>query len=57
MAKSLKRLVRKVREISTRYSKPRIEMSLGVRVSLLALRIYLLFLVSLIAYKFVLLLS
>jgi hypothetical protein len=51
------RLLRKVREINRRYSKPQIEMTRGVRLSLLALRVYLLLLVSLIVYKFVILLS
>jgi len=57
MMSSLRRVVAKVREINHRYSKPHIEMSRGVRLSLLALRIYLLLLVSLIVYKFVLILS
>ena len=55
MIRSLKRLRRKIGEINHRYRKPRIEMSAGVKLSLMALRIYLLFLVSLMAYKFVLL--
>jgi hypothetical protein len=57
MTSSVHRLVRKIREINHRYSKPHIEMSRGVRLSLLALRVYLLLLVSLIVYKFVLILS
>jgi hypothetical protein len=52
---SLKRLRQKIREINRRYAEPRIEMSPAVRYSLLALRIYLLFLVSLMVYKFVIL--
>jgi hypothetical protein len=51
------RLVTKIREINHRYSKPHIEMSRGVKISLMALRIYLLLLVGLIIYKFVLILS
>jgi hypothetical protein len=54
---SVHRLVRKIREINHRYSHPHIEMSRGVRLSLLALRMYLLLLVGLIVYKFVLILS
>lgn len=54
---SLRAFTAKIREINQRYSKPHIEMSLGVRISLLALRIYLLLLVSLILYKFVLTLN
>ena len=57
MASSINRLVRKIREINQRYSKPHIEMSRGVKISLMALRIYLLVLVSLIVYKFVLILN
>jgi hypothetical protein len=53
MAISNHPLIRKIREINHRYSKPHIEMSRGVKLSLLALRIYLLFLVALIVYKFV----
>ena len=57
MSSSVKRLVHKVREINHRYRTPRIPMSAGVRFSLMALRIYLLYLVSLMAYKFILLLG
>jgi len=53
----MNRLLRKVREINLRYRKPQIEMTPGVRLSLLALRVYLLLLVSLIVYKFVILLA
>lgn len=47
------RLLHKVREINRRYARPRIEMTPAVRLSLLALRVYLLLLVALIVYKFV----
>ncbi len=47
----------KIREINHRYSKPHIEMSPGVKISLMALRIYLFVLVGLILYKFVLMLK
>ena len=57
MRASLKRLFRKIGEINQRYRQPRIEMSAGVKVSLLFLRIYLLFLVCLMVYKFILLLN
>ncbi|MBY0578372.1 MAG: hypothetical protein K2P57_04930 [Burkholderiales bacterium] len=57
MPSSLHRFAAKIREINQRYSKPHIEMSLGVKISLMALRIYLLLLVSLILYKFVLMLN
>ena len=57
MRASLKHLFRKIGEINHRYREPRIAMSPGVKASLLFLRFYLLFLVCLIAYKFVLLLN
>lgn len=44
----------KIKEINARYREPRIEMSGAVRVSLLALRLYLFALVGLMVYKFVL---
>ena len=57
MNKSLKRLFRKIAEINQRYREPRIEMSAGVRASLLFLRFYLLLLVCLMVYKFITLLK
>jgi hypothetical protein len=57
MSSSLHRFAAKIREINHRYSKPHIEMSRGVRISLMVLRIYLLLLVSLIVYKFILILN
>ena len=57
MMNSLKRLMRKIGEINYRYRTPRIQMSRGVRLALMLLRIYLLFLVALMVYKFVLLVS
>jgi hypothetical protein len=57
MRASLKRLFRKIGEINQRYRAPRIEMSPAVKAALLLLRIYLLFLVCLMVYKFILLLS
>ena len=57
MLSSIYRLIRKIREINQRYSKPHIEMSRGVRISLMALRVYLFLLVALIVYKFVLILN
>ncbi len=57
MAKRFARMFHKLGEINSRYRKPRIEMSFGVKASLLALRLYLFLLVGLIAYKFVLLLA
>ncbi len=57
MASSIKLLVGKIREINHRYSKPHIEMTPLVKISLMALRVYLLLLVGLIVYKFVVTLS
>ncbi len=53
MTSSFKLLVGKIREINQRYSKPHIEMTPLVKISLMALRVYLLLLVGLIVYKFV----
>jgi len=57
MASNINRLVRKLREINHRYSKPHIEMTPMVKLSLMTLRIYLLLIVGLIVYKFVITLS
>jgi len=43
----------KVRAINRRYARPRLAISPAVRVCLLILRLYLLFLVGLLAYRFV----
>lgn len=42
----------KIREINRKYAKPNVEMSRLVRFSLLLLRVYLIFLVGLLLYKF-----
>jgi hypothetical protein len=42
----------KIDEINRKYATPRITMSPGVRIALLFLRLYLVFLVLLLAYKF-----
>ena len=55
MVAGFKRTLLKIRDINQHYSRPRIEISRAVRLSLLALRVYLLFLVILLAYKFILL--
>jgi hypothetical protein len=46
----------KVREINKKYATPNVEMSKWVKGSLLFLRIYLIFLVCLLLYKFITLL-
>jgi hypothetical protein len=57
MRASLRRLSRKIGEINQRYREPRIRMSPWVKAALMFLRVYLLFLVCLMTYKFILLLS
>ncbi len=52
VASSLAGHLDKIREINRRYATPRIQMSGMVRLALLTLRIYLLVLVALLAYKF-----
>jgi hypothetical protein len=51
------RLRATIAEINRRYQNPRIAMSPAVRLSLMALRVYLLFLVGLMVYRFVVLVS
>jgi len=53
----LRNLFAKIAAINARYREPRIEMSGAVRLSLLILRVYLLVLVALMAYKFVLIVT
>ncbi|MBF0140816.1 MAG: hypothetical protein HQL74_11120 [Magnetococcales bacterium] len=57
MTRNFKQFVQKIRDINQRYSEPNIDMSPAVRWSLMALRFYLLFLVSLMVYKFITLLK
>jgi hypothetical protein len=57
MLNSFRQFREKIREINRRYSKPHIEMSPAVKISLIALRVYLLLLVGLMVYKFILMLS
>jgi hypothetical protein len=47
-----KGLVDKIREINRRYAKPKIRLSRATRLALLALRLYLIVLVILLAYRF-----
>ena len=53
----LRNFIAKIKEINFRYREPRIEMSGAVRLSLIALRLYLFVLVGLMVYKFVLLVT
>jgi hypothetical protein len=47
------RLFNKFREINQRYTGKRVEMSRGVKITLLLLRVYLLVLVGLMVYSFI----
>lgn len=49
----IKKNVEKVKEINQKYSVSRVQMSRAVKFSLLMLRLYLLFLVALLVYKFI----
>jgi hypothetical protein len=53
---AIRNLFAKIGDVNRRYREPRIEMSGAVRLSLMALRVYLLALVGLMVYKFILLL-
>ena len=48
----IQRAINKVREINERYKTPKIKMSRGVKIAMLFLRLYLLFLVVILVYKF-----
>ena len=41
-----------VKEVNQKYKKPRIKMTLGVKIALITLRIYLIILIGLMFYKF-----
>jgi hypothetical protein len=57
MNRAFGKFAQKIRDINGRYRTPNIEMSPRVRIALIALRVYLLFLVGLMVYKFILLLT
>jgi hypothetical protein len=48
----IQRAINKVREINERYKTRKIKMSRGVKIAMLFLRLYLLFLVVILVYKF-----
>ncbi len=48
----IQRARNKIREINEKYKTPKIKMSRGVKYAMLFLRLYLLFLVIVLAYKF-----
>jgi len=53
MKNYLKGVVNAVREINRKYAKPRVKLTRNVKIALLALRLYLLFLVVVLLYSFV----
>jgi len=53
MKNYLKDVVNAVREINRKYAKPRVELTRNVKIALLALRLYLLFLIVVLLYSFV----
>ncbi len=53
MVKMIRRQLDKIAAINRKYSVPRTEISTAARVSLLFLRVYLLFLVGLMIFKFI----
>ncbi|MBF0481095.1 MAG: hypothetical protein HQK81_05900 [Desulfovibrionaceae bacterium] len=53
LAKFIERNFKTIHEINLKYSKPRLVVSRPVRICLLILRCYLLFLVLLLLYKFI----
>lgn len=57
LRKFLKENIDTIRKINKKYRTPRIEMSGAVKLSLLTLRIYLVFLVGLLIFKFITLLK
>ena len=52
MKNPIKELVNQIREINQKYSKPRIKMSRPVKIALLSLRLYLIFLIIMLLYRF-----
>jgi len=48
-----KNTVNTVKSINQKYAKPQIKMTPGVKISLLALRLYLIFLVGILIYRFI----
>ena len=53
MKNYLKNVVNAVREINRKYAKPKVKLTRNVKIALLALRLYLLFLVVVLLYSFV----
>jgi len=52
MANPIRNLINKIHEINQKYSKPKIRMSRPVRLALLSLRLYLIFLIVMLLYRF-----
>jgi hypothetical protein len=53
ITKPARKFIAKIREINLRYEGKRVEMSTGVKITLLMLRVYLLLLVGLMVYSFI----
>jgi hypothetical protein len=53
MKNPIKNLINKVREINQKYAKPRIQMSRPVKIALIGLRVYLIFLLAMLLYRFI----
>ena len=49
----IQRAIRKIREINEKYKTPKIRMSRGVKIAMVFLRLYLLFLVVILIFKFI----
>jgi len=56
MANPIRNLINKIHEINQKYSKPKIQMSRPVKLALLSLRLYLIFLIVMLLYRFLTLL-
>ncbi len=52
LLRGISNVLAKAREINRKYSKPRVQMTPLVKLSLFMLRVYLLFLVAILAFKF-----
>jgi hypothetical protein len=55
MANPIRNLINKIHEINQKYAKPKIRMSRPVRLALLSLRLYLIFLIIMLLYRFLIL--
>ena len=56
MLKSIRDFINKIKEINRRYATPRIKMTKWTKFALFMLRVYLVFLIAILLYKFITLL-